>query len=119
MSFATTAQRPYVALATGPISGGLILHLSLRDLLPEVILSSNNVVDDIDHVCQAETSIHLAERLGGRRDFIRCTLPDILLGRAPAKLGDGRITVFSPFGLGILDLAVAILACKRAREMSL
>lgn len=114
VSFGTTALQPHVArLPAGPRPQTL-LHVSLRDLSAEVVLGADNVVDDVDHVCRAQTSIHLAEQAVGHRDFVRCTLADVLDGRAPARSGSD-VVVFSPFGLGVLDVAVAQLAYERAR----
>jgi ornithine cyclodeaminase len=113
VSIATTAMEPHVGyLGDGALR--TILHLSLRDLEPPLLLASDNVVDDPDHVCRAETSVHRAEQLVGHRGFLRCTLGDVLTGRAPAKPDYARPTIFSPFGLGILDIAVAQLVCERA-----
>lgn len=115
VSFATTAIRPHVDLSACP-PGAVVLHVSLRDLTPEAVLGADNVVDDVDHAVRANTSLHLAEQLTGNRDFIRCTLAELLAGTAPPKTDPDAVTVFSPFGLGILDLAVGKLACDLALE---
>jgi ornithine cyclodeaminase len=113
LSIATTAMEPHLDdLHDGPLR--TVLHLSLRDIAPAVIARSDNVVDDAEHVCRAETSLHLAERLLGHRQFIRCALAAILTGEEPPKPAHDVLTIFSPFGLGILDLAVAQLVYERA-----
>jgi len=82
-----------------------VLHLSLRDLAPALVLSAQNLTDDIEHVMREQTSLHLAEQLCGHREFVDGTLVDLLAGRL--RRSGERSVVFSPFGLGVLDLAVA------------
>ncbi len=113
VSIATTAMRPHVD-ALDPRVVRTVLHLSLRDLAPRVVLAADNVSDDVDHVCRAGTSLELAADEVGRRDFIARTVPRILIGAEPSGGRHDRVTIFSPFGLGILDLAVGELVCERA-----
>ena len=103
--FATIAGEPHVRDPAWFAHNPLVLHVSLRDLSPEIILGAANIVDDVEHCLKADTSVHLAEQRTGGRDFLHGTLPEIMLGRVPAP-GHDRPVVFSPFGLGVLDLAV-------------
>jgi ornithine cyclodeaminase len=116
ISLATNASRPHISDLSACAPGSTILHVSLRDLAPEIILACDNIVDDVDHVCRAQTSVHLAEQLKGERGFLRCTIGEILTGAAPPRRNANDIAVFSPFGLGILDLAVSSLVCDLARN---
>ena len=115
ISLATTAIQPHLFDISDCRPEQTILHISLRDLSPEIILSADNIVDDIDHVCRAQTSIHLAEQYVGNKDFIRCTIGDILNGISKPRQND-KISIFSPFGLGILDLALGNLSYKLALQ---
>ncbi|MEU3416029.1 2,3-diaminopropionate biosynthesis protein SbnB [Streptomyces sp. NPDC006658] len=117
VSLATTAATPHLDPSPCP-PGTLLLHLSLRDLAPETILSSVNIVDDGDHVCRESTSLHLAEQQAGHRDFIADSIGAILTGGRRERDPEA-LTVFSPFGLGVLDLAVADLVRHRAQEQGL
>jgi ornithine cyclodeaminase len=102
--FATVSARPHVSDPTWFAHAPLVLHVSLRDLAPEVILAAANLVDDVDHCLTADTSPHLAEQRSGSRDFLLGTLGDVMAGRVDGP--HDRPVVFSPFGLGVLDLAV-------------
>ncbi|HXU29940.1 MAG TPA: 2,3-diaminopropionate biosynthesis protein SbnB [Thermoanaerobaculia bacterium] len=113
-AFATTAGTPHLSDLSICPPGATILHISLRDLTADVILAADNVVDDADHVSRASTSIHLAEQKTGNRDFIRCALADITAGRQPARVDRTRPVIFSPFGLGVLDLALAQMVLNDA-----
>ena len=119
VSFATTAVVPHVSDLSACAPGTTILHISLRDLNPELILANDNVVDDVEHVCQAQTSVHLAEQFVGNRDFIRCTLADIVMGNAAPSVSPESISIFSPFGMGVLDLALAKLAYDSSQQQGM
>jgi ornithine cyclodeaminase len=103
--FATVAGQPHVTDLSWFEHAPVVLHVSLRDLAPEILLSSTNIVDDVEHCLKANTSPHLAEQLTGNRDFLQGTLDDVMAGRVTVPAD--RTVVFSPFGLGVLDLAAA------------
>ncbi|MEU6815474.1 2,3-diaminopropionate biosynthesis protein SbnB [Streptomyces sp. NPDC046860] len=115
---ATNALTPHL----GPEAlrpGSVCLHLSLRDFTPEAVLASQNVVDDIDHVCRERTALDLAQHLSGGREFIDATVGQVLCDPAKLRRRPERPLLFSPFGLGILDLAVAEYVRRRAAESGL
>lgn len=90
--FATVAGRPHVRAVSWLDHNPLVLHVSLRDLAPEILLASTNIVDDVEHCLKADTSPHLAEQLNGNRDFLNGTLDGVMAGRVgvPAdRFGQG------------------------------
>jgi 2,3-diaminopropionate biosynthesis protein SbnB len=118
VSLATTATAPHLDLrACRP--GTLVLHVSLRDVTIGGVLDAVNIVDDRDHVLRAATSVHLAEQHVGHREFIQATIGELLLTGEKHPRDPERVTLFSPFGLGVLDLAVADLALRAARKEGL
>ncbi len=70
-----------------------------------MILAAQNFTDDQDHALRENTSLDLTQRREGRSDFIAGTIADLLVGKVVADHDKPRI--FSPFGLGVLDLAIA------------
>ena len=102
--FATIAGEPHVHDVSWFDHNPMVLHVSLRDLAPEILLASTNIVDDVEHCLKANTSPHLVEQRTGNRDFLTGTLDDVMAGRVTVPAD--RPVVFSPFGLGVLDLAV-------------
>ena len=115
ISFATTAIKPFVETLENCPQGSTILDVSLRDFTPPAVLSCDNVVDDVDHVCRARTSVHLTTKSVGNSDFITCTLADLLTAKVPRRPSE-KTVVFRPFGLGVLDLAVGKLVYELALQ---
>lgn len=109
---ATTCAAPYIDHhAFRPDQ--LVLNISLRDLSPAIIASANNLLDDVEHCLKAGTSPDLAVRQYGHREFINGTLAQFMRGEV--RLDRDRPVIFSPFGLGVLDLSVG----KRVYEQAL
>ncbi|KPI00272.1 Diaminopropionate biosynthesis, SbnB [Actinobacteria bacterium OK074] len=111
---ATTAAAPHLTDPALLRPRQTVLNISLRDISPEIILASHNVVDDVEHCLTAGTSPHLAEQACGHRDFVDGTLAQVM--RDKVRFDDDRPRIFSPFGLGVLDLAVGSFVHRRAVE---
>jgi 2,3-diaminopropionate biosynthesis protein SbnB len=103
--FATTAGEPYVKPPMSFRAGQVVLNISLRDIAPQLLLEANNLCDDVEHCMKANTSPHLAEQLIGHRAFMNGTLAGLIRGEV--KLDPAKASIFSPFGLGVLDLALS------------
>ena len=112
--FTTTAPDPYLGDKGLFEHSPTVLHLSLRDIGTNVILASQNIVDDIDHCLKARTSLHLTEMETGNRNFVSGSLVDVFEKRL--QLDYQRPRIFSPFGLGVLDVAVGNFILEAAKS---
>lgn len=112
--FATTAGEPYVLDPKAFAPGQVVLNVSLRDIAPEIVVDAQNILDDIGHCMTANTSPHLAEQKYGHRDFIDGTLAQVIRGEV--EVAADKPVIFSPFGLGVLDLAVGTFVYRTAVE---
>ena len=96
----------------------LVLHVSLRDLAPEVLLASANIVDDVEHCLRAGTSPHLAEQLTGNRDFLHGTLDDVMAGRVTRAGGPaGGVLPLRPGGARPRGRQVRLRQVVRSGEL--
>lgn len=113
VSVATTAGAPYIKDISACSLDSTILNISLRDFTPEAVMECDNVVDDIDHVCRENTSIYLTEKATGNRDFVRCSISEIITQKKLGRAG-GKPVMYSPFGLGVLDVALGSYVKQKA-----
>ncbi len=103
---ATTASEPHIVDPGVIVPGQTVLNVSLRDIGPDIVAESHNILDDVEHCLNAGTSPELAVRKFGHRDFIDGTIAEALLGQVAP--GRDKPRIFSPFGLGVLDIAVGL-----------
>lgn len=108
LSFATSQLTPWYD-ADIP-RGQVVLHVSLRDIVPDRLRGVLNIVDDIDHALKANTSLHQLEGAIGRT-FPLVNFSPLMEGTAPEN-GDGGVV--SAFGMGMLDVALANFVFEQA-----
>ncbi len=114
---ATTATTPWFDDPALTRPGVTVLHLSLRDLTAETMAACDHVVDDPDNAVREGTSLELAVRHAGLAPEAIRPIGELLAGAATRD--PGRAVVYSPFGLGALDVVLADLVLRRARHRGL
>lgn len=103
--FATTAQSPWFQDAFALSHHPVVLHLSLRDLDPSLLRRGWNLVDDLEHATRAGTSLELARKQAGTSEIVVCDMHHLLTCSMDWR--SDCPAVFSPFGLGMLDITLA------------
>ncbi|MFE3173159.1 ornithine cyclodeaminase [Amycolatopsis sp. NPDC059090] len=113
--------------------GALIAHVSLDDVLPEVVERADLLVVDDWELVRSDTRrvlgrMHQAGLVVGPAaeaaapDACRkvdAVLGSVLTGRHPGRTDDRQIVLSNPFGMGILDVAIAAEVWKTARALGL
>jgi len=112
--FATTSAVPYVNDKEMVSHNPIILNISLRDLHPDIIIESFNIVDDIEHSLKAETSLHLTAKLHGHHNFIYGTIGEILNDKI--SIPQNVLKIYSPFGMGMLDVALGNYIYEQVKQ---
>jgi ornithine cyclodeaminase len=106
IALTTTTSKPYINNDIKINNDCLILNISLRDISAEIIAKSINIVDDFDHVNRADTSIHLATKLFRKEPYYE-TISNVINQKINIPNNTSNLIIFSPFGLGILDIILA------------
>jgi 2,3-diaminopropionate biosynthesis protein SbnB len=115
---ATTATTPWFDDPALSRPGVTVLHLSLRDITAETMAACDHVVDDPTHAAREGTSLELAIRQAGLAPDAVRPIGALLSGAVPPR-DPGRSVIYSPFGLGSLDVALAHFVLERARARGL
>lgn len=103
-----------------PREGALLLHVSLRDYLPESIQHLEAlVVDDWQEVCRENTDIEQLHLQCGLQQQDTVTLADVVLRQGLSGYSTSEPILFSPMGLGIFDLGVAGYYLEQAEGLGL
>lgn len=113
ISFATTATSPYLDIVENVTPEHTILGVSLRDFSANFIMSCTNIVDSIEHVNRENTSINLAYLKYNNLEFIQNEIGNVY-SKGKYMRDSGKAVLFSPFGLGVLDIALADYVKKEA-----
>jgi 2,3-diaminopropionate biosynthesis protein SbnB len=115
---ATTATTPWFDDPALIRPGVTVLHLSLRDITVPTMAACDHVVDDPTHAAREGTSLELALREAGLALESVRPIGALLAGEVPPR-DPGRSVIYSPFGLGSLDVALAHFVLERARDRGL
>jgi ornithine cyclodeaminase len=127
----TTGYIPYAWLAPGT----LIAHVSLDDVLPDVVrLADLTIVDDWSLVSMDSRRLlgrmyRSGELLGTKGEAFGVPVPharqvdaglaDVVAGRHPGRQAPEQIILSNPFGMGILDVALAAEVLRVASSLDL
>ncbi|WP_279630114.1 hypothetical protein [Paenibacillus protaetiae] len=100
-----------------PKPGSLLLHVSLRDYLPQSLEAVNRIiVDDWQEVNREDTDIELMANAGKLCESQTRTIAQVVSGDALSGLAVHDTVMFAPMGMAVFDIAIASYYVKLARQ---
>jgi N-[(2S)-2-amino-2-carboxyethyl]-L-glutamate dehydrogenase len=115
--------------------GTLVAHVSLDDVLPDVVRLADLVIVDDWPLVRGDSRRLLGrmyrsgDLLGPQGDGhgagspsarrVDATLADVVAGRHPGRTSAGQIILSNPFGMGILDVAMAAEVFRASRRLGI
>ena len=127
----TTGYLPHVWLAPG----ALVAHVSLDDVMPDVVERSDLVVvDDWTLVSSDDRRLlgrmyHAGKLVGPSGESlgtaptsaprVSATLSDVLAGLHPGRRAAEDVILSNPFGMGILDVALGAAVLESAQRLGI
>jgi 2,3-diaminopropionate biosynthesis protein SbnB len=114
----TVSEHRYVDVPPRP--GSLLLHVSLRDYLPEALqFVSAVVVDNWSEVCRENTDIELLHLEKGLRAEDTMSLADVVCRNGLTGIRSEEPVLFCPMGMAVFDITVADFYVKRAEALKI
>lgn len=110
----TAGYIPHAWLAPG----ALIVHVSLDDVLPDVVQQADLIVVDDWNLVRSDTRRILGRMhdrgevsgpdspVGAAGPRVAATLADLIADRHPGRSSDSDVILLNPFGMGVLDVAL-------------
>lgn len=115
----TTTNTGYIKYAWLK-KGALVIHVSLDDLLPEVITRADKlIVDDWNLVKNDDKRIFGRMFKEGKLPAIYAELSEIALNKKPGRENEEEIIIFNPFGVSLEDIAVAYHVYQKALRQNI
>ena len=95
--------------------------MSARELDLETVVDGALFCDSREALRNEAGEFRLALEQGAisGEDHVRAELGEVLAGMAPGRTGPDELTVFRSLGLAVEDLAAAVRAVARARELGI
>ena len=87
-----------------------------QEIAPALLRAAAVIVDDLDQCSRIGDLHHALDLDAMRREDIRASLDQVVVGAVPGRVSDKEIIVFDSTGVAIEDVAAAVLVYERAEN---